>query len=445
MSAETPVVELFRQAVAHHYNGRLAEAERLYLEVVAHGHRVAEAERMLASIADDSGRLDVAAARWQEIVRRSPDDILALSTLGSVLLRLGRAAAAVEAFAAAVAHAPDSPDAITALGVALIDAGRPEEALSALLPAAERWPDHPMIRHRLRQAASVVVPAWHVPMMNDTPRNDAFGRAIRRAVAACGGNARVLDIGTGSGLLSMMAARSGAASVVTCEAVRPIADLARQIIATNGFADRIRVVPKMSTDVAVGTDLDAPADILVSEILSNSVLTEGVLATFEDALARLVKPKATVIPRAVTAVGCLAGGAALEQNAFVDAVSGFDLSAFTALAAPRLPIIGFTPPWTRLSADYDLVAFDLTAATHLPFLGHHRLRASADGTAVGIVQWMRVELDAETVFTNPPETTNTGGWQQVLHTFPRPIPVTAGQDIEIAAGHDRAGLILVPA
>lgn len=444
MISEAAVSGLFQRAMTHHEEGRLDEAERLYREVAAHGYRVGDVKRLMAGLADEAGRLDVALMRWQEIVNTAPDDVPALSALGSVLLRLGRAGEAVEAFAAAARRAPDNPDAAAALGVALSDAGRRDEALATLLEAAERWPDVPLIRHRLRQAVAAVVPAWHVPMMNDAPRNEAFERAIRRAVATRGPAARVLDIGTGSGLLSMMAARSGAASVVTCEVVPSIAAIARRIIAANGYADRIRVVGKLSTDLQIGTDLEAPADVLVSEILSNSVLTEGVLGTFEDALKRLVKPSAAIIPRAVTAVGCLAGGDALESLAFTGTVAGFDLSAFTILAAPRLPILGFSPPWVRLSGDHDLVQFDLTAPTHSPSLARLPVRATTDGLAVGIVQWMRVDLDEQTVFTNPSETTAGGGWQQVLHTFPRPIRVAAGETVEIAAGHDRAGLILMP-
>ena len=445
MASESSVSALFQLAMTHHEEGRLAEAERVYREVAAHGYRVADVKRLLAGLADEAGRLDVALTRWQEIVHVTPDDAAALSALGSVLLRLGRPGEAVEAFAAAARRAPDSPDAAAGLGVALSDAGRLDEALATLLDAAERWPAIPLIRHRLRQAVASAIPAWHVPMMNDAPRNDAFERAIRRAVAVHGPGCSVLDIGTGSGLLSMMAARSGAASVVTCEAVPSIAAIARRIVAANGYADRIRVIGKRSTALEVGADLEAPADVLVSEILSNTVLTEGVLATFEDALKRLVKPAAAIVPRAVAAVGCLAGGEVLERLAFAGTIAGFDLSAFTALAAPRLPIVGFSPPWVRLSADHDLVSFDLTAATHPPILTRLPMRATADGIAVGIVQWMRVDLDEATVFANPPETTTEGGWQQVLHTFPQPVRVNAGRMVDIVAGHDRSGLILMPA
>ena len=54
---------------------------------------------------------------------------------------------------------------------------------------------------------------WHFAMLNDVDRNAKFDLAIREAVAALApevGRVRVLDLGAGSGLLSMMAARAGA-------------------------------------------------------------------------------------------------------------------------------------------------------------------------------------------------------------------------------------------
>ena len=75
-------------------------------------------------------------------------------------------------------------------------------------------------------------------MLNDTTRNDAFERAIKAAVAREGRHARILDIGAGSGLLSMMAARVGASNIVACERVPIIAEAAERIVALNGLDAR---------------------------------------------------------------------------------------------------------------------------------------------------------------------------------------------------------------
>ena len=50
----------------------------------------------------------------------------------------------------------------------------------------------------------------------------------------------VLDIGTGTGLLAMMAASEGADSVTACEEFPPMAECASRVIADNGLADKIK-------------------------------------------------------------------------------------------------------------------------------------------------------------------------------------------------------------
>ena len=438
----TTGAEILIRGMSHHRAGDLAAAERDYLEVAALGYRRLDVLRLLAGLALEDGRLEPALERWRTVLELAPDDLPALQAMGVILQRLARWNDAVEAFTKALALAPDDASLAVALGTALQDAGRYDASLVVLRRAAARHPDVPLIQQKLRNAVQALVPAWHVPMMNDAARNQAFERAIRRAVARHGPHARVLDIGTGSGLLSLMAARAGAAAVTTCEAVPAIADVAREVIARNGYADRIRVLAKRSTELVLGEDIDAPADILVSEILSSSVLSEYVLPTFEDAIARLIKPDATIIPRAVTAIGCLAGGPALESMAFVDRVEGFDLSPFGLLAPPRLPLNGYFPPWTRLSSDCDLLRIDLTKAANPPQIGEVVVPVARAGLAVGVAQWLHVDLDGATVFTNPPEMSEGGGWQQVLHTFTRPRHVTAGEPVSLIIGHDRSSMIV---
>jgi type II protein arginine methyltransferase len=425
----------------HHRDGRLADAEQDYLAVASAGYRRDEVMRLLAGLAEMDGRVELAIARWDSILERMSGDVGALVARGRLNYRLGRWAEAATAFEAAAARAPDHPEVVAFMGIALFDANRETDAVGQSRP-----PVPPLVELSVRRAVSAVVPFWHIPMMNDRARNDAFERAVTRAVAAQGPAARVLDIGTGSGLLAMMAARAGAAHVDSCEAVPVIARTARRTVELNGYGDRVKVIGKRSTDLVVGADIERPADILISEVLSSDLLTEGALATFEDALARLVKPGGAIIPRAVAAVGCLAGGETLAHLIRVGQVSGFDLSPFSSLACPRLPIWQDSPPWTRLSPDFDVLHLDLTRRANPPFETRITVPISTTGTAYGVVQWMRIDLDEATTYSTGPEGTHRqGNWLQILHTFARPISVSAGQTAELIVGHDRTNLLVTPA
>ena len=76
--------------------------------------------------------------------------------------------------------------------------------------------------------------AYHWPMIADEGRNGCFDKALDRAIKAmlaAGKSPHVLDIGSGTGLLAMMAARSGAARVTSLEMVPALAAVARHVSA----------------------------------------------------------------------------------------------------------------------------------------------------------------------------------------------------------------------
>ncbi|EAA04124.4 AGAP006938-PA [Anopheles gambiae str. PEST] len=142
-------------------------------------------------------------------------------------------------------------------------------------------------------------------MCHDWERNQKYDRALQLTIArlhAAGQQAHVLDIGTGSGLLSMMAIRAGADSVVACEAFRPMADCAELIIAANGMQDRIRLVKKRSTKVTVGPgqDMERRANVLVTELFDTELIGEGALGTYRHALQHLLTEDVLTIPHQAT-------------------------------------------------------------------------------------------------------------------------------------------------
>ena len=144
------------------------------------------------------------------------------------------------------------------------------------------------------------------------------------------------------------------------------------------------------------------------------------------------------------AIGCLVESQVLADYVFVDQVSGFDISRFGALASPKLPIHGTMTDWKRLSDDVELVHIDLTRTQHQSDLHLLQINVLEDGIATGIVQWMHVDLADGISFDNHPDGYTDGGWLQVLHNFPEPVAVRAGDVLNVAVGHDRVTLIVRP-
>jgi len=123
-------------------------------------------------------------------------------------------------------------------------------------------------------------------MVKDTIRNKAFYGAINNSIKP---GMHVLDIGTGTGLLSMMSVKAGASVVTTCEKNVIMHNIAQEVLELNGYADHVNLFNKHSYDLVVGEDMADKADILVCEIIDSFLLGEWMLPTINHAKKNLLK------------------------------------------------------------------------------------------------------------------------------------------------------------
>ncbi|NWY24841.1 ANM7 methyltransferase, partial [Pheucticus melanocephalus] len=145
----------------------------------------------------------------------------------------------------------------------------------------------------------------YADMLHDKDRNVKYYQGIRAAVSRVkerGEKAIVLDIGTGTGLLSMMAASAGADFCYAIEVFKPMANAAVKIVEKNGFSDKIKVINKHSTEVTVGPDGDMQcrANILVTELFDTELIGEGALPTYEHAHKYLIQEGCEAVPHRAT-------------------------------------------------------------------------------------------------------------------------------------------------
>ena len=328
------------------------------------------------------------------------------------------------------ANLASTPGALIKLGCALVASGKGDRAVAMLRKLLADRPDDPELASAAQIILSHRIPSWHGAMLSDSARNDGFEAAIGRAVTP---GATVLDIGTGSGLLAMMAARAGAGRVVACEAEPALAATAREIVEKNGYSAIIEVLAKRSTDLDREADLGGGADVIVAEVFADDLLYEGAVQTLRHARRELARPGARFIPASASV------RVALGERTFSSGsghVKGFDLSLFRRHLASNWKLSVGDKSLRLSSQPLDLFSFDFEAGD-IPVSGRIRLTMAAeDEEANGLVQWLRLRLDSETDYENKPAPGGRSHWSSSFYPFPDGRRLRRGESIEVNAAHD---------
>jgi tetratricopeptide (TPR) repeat protein len=460
-------------AMAQHQAGNLVVAESLYKQVLQSAPNQPDALHLLGLIAKQKGDLATAAQLMRKALNHNPNYVEAYVNLGATLQEQEKLKEAADCYRKAIALRPNYAEVHSNLGVVLkaqnnlhesaasfvrslelnphsaetlanLDAllkemAAPDEALIYYRKVLEISPTNIAAQQGAYLALSRTVPEWHVPMMNEQNRNQAYFDALKAVVKP---NSTVFEIGTGSGLLAMMAAKLGAKQVITCETVPLIAETASQIIKDNHFENTIKVIAKKSTDIEVGKDLPAQVDILVSEIFSSELLGEHVLPSLEDTKRRILKPQGKVIPAAGSMMIGLFTGDDIRRNLQVEDAFGFNLQGFNKIVSNKRMIARNDLNVELLSDGIAAFSFDFEGESDFPAQSKSlQIKVKTSGRCYGLVQWMQLDMngDQKVMFENhPSQTSKVSNWQQCAYLFDAPIDVKAGQVVMISAVHNRA-------
>lgn len=430
------------QLAPAHYNlgflymkdGRSPEAEASFRKAIGIKPDYASAYLNLGNLEADQGKLDSALTNFKLAVEVEPENALALNGLAKAYCDLGKGEEALVEAEKSIALDPGIADSWIFMGNALSLIGKEGKAKKAFEKALEIDPDHPIAWQNLARSVSWNVPSWHFTMLADDARNVAYRNAIEANITE---GDLVLDIGTGSGLLSMMAARAGAGKVVGCEVVNDLAVVAKRVIAKNGYADKIDVVNKYSGTIKVGEELPEKADLLVSEILDGAVIGEGVLASHRHAMKELVKPGGKVIPARTQCYLQLIDLPNRRPTWPIKEIEGFDLSEmgeFQRLDQAQIMHLG-NEDSLGLSEVHALWNLDLAnipnaVSDDAPETWIITLTGTEKGVAHAVALWFDLWVDKKTMVSTEP-----GGelkhWGQSVYFFPKDIEVEAGQKIQI--------------
>lgn len=261
-------------------------------------------------------------------------------------------------------------------------------------------------------------------ILNDGVRLAHFREALRARVRP--GDV-VLDAGTGTGVLAVMAAQAGAGHVYAVEN-RGIIELARDVVHANGCADRITLIRGDVQNVC----LPQKADGVVCELIGYAGLAEGITRLLPRAIALHLKPGAWSIP------GDLRVFAAPVQH---EGLHERILLAHTDASVDLGPVL------REIVQNYwveNLAGANLLAPPSVVFAADwsgdpgrtaHKegppMSAQRHGVLHGFGAWFTAELAPGVTLDTGPHAPLTS-WRQVFFPLPQPLPVREGDTITFA-------------
>ncbi|HTR63156.1 MAG TPA: 50S ribosomal protein L11 methyltransferase [Candidatus Binataceae bacterium] len=263
-------------------------------------------------------------------------------------------------------------------------------------------------------------------------RTAAYARALETRVVP---DSAVLDIGTGSGILALLACRAGARKVYAVES-EDIIELARETARDNGFSDRIEFIHGLSTQVSLPERIDG----IVAEIHGLLPLYGISLASLIDARERLLKPGGWIIPERETVRASLVSCPQIhrELTAMWNTEYGFEFAGArervcNSLLRVRIDEVNLATEhkeWVRL--DYRKIASPNIDGA----LSWSIDRAT---TIHGLCLWYDCETAAGLGFSNAPGLANAYASKHAFFPLPEAAALSPGDTVGVALRADLVG------
>ncbi|MEE6510668.1 hypothetical protein FKM82_030711 [Ascaphus truei] len=302
----------------------------------------------------------------------------------------------------------------------------------------------------------------YADMLHDKDRNEKYYQGIRAAVRRVkerGEEAMVLDIGTGTGLLSMMAITAGADFCYAIEVFKPMADTALRIVEKNGFSGKIKIINKHSTEVTVGSggDMQARANILITELFDTELIGEGALPSYEHAQQNLMQDQWEAVPHRATVYAQLVESHRMwSWNKLLPLRLGSEeiRSPTEMESCPGGPSVCDIQLNQVSQSDFrplsDVLAVfrvDFSQQVSSSAASHPvRIRSLASGAAQVVLSWWDMDMDPEGTVTCSMEphwlhpTSQPGPWRdhwmQCVYFLPEESPVAQGEELRLTAHQD---------
>lgn len=264
----------------------------------------------------------------------------------------------------------------------------------------ERAPNDAVVISYTSAILDGTVPGWHFACLDDDARNQAYKRALNKLITP---DTVVLDVGAGCGLLSLFAAEAGARHVYAVEIEPFVAEKAKEVIALNGFSDRITVIDKDIRQVELGIDIPVKCDLLVQDIIWPNPFSRGVHSLLDYCKIHLMKPGAHICPQSIKIRGAVSGTDQRIGLRDYNDHFGFNFAPMNLLAPSRRVYPRGSEAPELLSNPFTMFEFDLRELDVLTDVEKRvQVVANGSGEIKHILRWLELEFPDGTRLENGP-------------------------------------------
>jgi len=243
----------------------------------------------------------------------------------------------------------------------------------------------------------------------------------------------VLDVGCGTGIMSMFAARAGAKKVFGVD-YSDIVLQAQQIVKDNHLDDVVTLIKgKMEEVVLPGIELNS-VDIIISEWMGYCLLYESMLNTVLVARDKWLKPNGIILPDMayLNIVGIEDAEYKEEKIHFWDNVEGFDMSCITKVALQE-PLVDVVDAKQIMTSAARLATIDINTVKveELEFKVPFRLVATRDDFCHAFVAYFDIEFarcHKKIFFSTGPAAQYTH-WKQTVFYLKDVLSIKKGEEI----------------
>lgn len=225
----------------------------------------------------------------------------------------------------------------------------------------------------------------HETMLQDKVRTEAYEKGILSKDLFK--DKIVMDVGCGTGILSMFAAKAGAKKVYAIDGSANIANKAKLIVIENGFQDIIQVIhTKVEEFTFPRNEEEEKVDIIISEWMGYALLFESMLPSVLYARDNFLKPGGKVYPEVAK---MYIEGASDNRLSYWDDVYGFQMNSMKSKIEEELTTetsVEIVDKNSIVTDRYELIEFDINKVQdheldfQIDFVLHQKLPSSTSAS-----------------------------------------------------------------